>query len=556
MRRATETEWERAVDTVVIGSGGSGMLAALAASDAGADTLVLEKAPELGGATAVSGGAMWLPNSEPLLDEIGEMDREKLVSYVRNVAGERVPEAMIERFVDASPGVAAYIDEKTALDLGFSGYPDYHPEWEGGHPKGQTIEPGIYDGTRLGEHLGDVRDNPQTPIPTSIGEMMNSGGMAKFPVVADWEELRERRDNDMLGTGRALIAGLYEACLDEGAEFETNAPAEELVTDDGAVVGVVATIDGEETCVRADSVVVATGGMEWDEEMCENFLAGPMTAPTSPPYNEGDGIEMGMDVGAKLGNMNEAWWCPAGRVPGEEWDDGSPLYRILLAERTLPGTVMVNEDGERFCNESGNYVDLGKTFREFDPHEYDYANLPAYVVFDSSAREQYALLTVMPHQDDPEWLTSADTLRELAAKKGIDPDGLEAQIEQFNEYASEGVDPEFHRGESAHDTMTGDRDADHPNLGPVDDPPYYAIDVYAGSIGTKGGLVTTPDGAVVDVDEEPIPGLYAASNSTAHVMGIGYAGGGGTIGPNVVFGYLAGIAAADAALDDTVASRV
>jgi succinate dehydrogenase/fumarate reductase flavoprotein subunit len=556
MRRSTDLEWERAVDIVVIGSGGSGMLAALAASDAGATTLVLEKAPALGGATAVSGGAMWLPNSDPLIDEIGEMERDKLVSYVRNVAGDRVPEAMIERFVDASPEVTDYIDKKTALDLGFSGYPDYHPELEGGHPKGQTIEPGIYDGNRLGENLENVRENPQTPIPTSIGEMMDAGGMAKFPVVADWDELRERQANNQLGTGRALIAGLYEAALEEGAEFETNAPAEELVTDDDAVVGVVATIDGEETTIRADSVVVASGGMEWDEEMCENFLAGPMNAPTGPPYNEGDGIEMGMEVGAKLGNMNEAWWCPAGRVPGEEWDDGSPLYRILLAERTLPGTVMVNEDGERFCNESGNYVDLGKTFREFDPHEYDYANLPAYVIFDNSAREQYTMLTVSPHQDDPDWLTSADTLRRLAEQKGIDPDGLEAQIEQFNEYARDGVDPEYHRGESAHDTRTGDGEADHPNLGPVDEPPYYAIDVYAGSIGTKGGLVTTPDGQVVDVGEESISGLYAASNSTAHVMGIGYAGGGGTIGPNVVFGYLAGISAADNALEPAVTPRV
>jgi len=555
MRTSTDVDWERAVDAVVLGSGGSGMLAALAASDAGATTLVLEKAPAIGGATAVSGGAMWLPNSAPLLEEIGKMERDKLLSYVRNVAGERVPDTMIERFIDASPAVADYIDEKTALDLDFSGYPDYHPEWEGGHPKGQTIEPGIYDGNRLGQNLGNVRENPQTPIPTSIGEMMDAGGMAKFPVVADWDELKERRAKNQLGTGRALIAGLYEAALEEGVEFETNAPAEELVTDEGAVVGVVATLGGEETHIRADSVVVATGGMEWDEEMCENFLAGPMHAPTSPPHNEGDGIEMGMDVGAKLGNMNEAWWCPAGRVPGEEWEDGSPLYRILLAERTLPGTVMVNEDGERFCNESGNYVDLGKTFREFDPYEYDYANLPAYVIFDNSAREQYAMLTVMPGQDDPEWLTSADTLWELARKKGIDPDGLTAQIERFNDNARDGVDPEYHRGESAHDTMTGDREADHPNLGPVDDPPYYAIDVYAGSIGTKGGLVTTPDGEVVDVDEEPISGLFAASNSTAHVMGIGYAGGGGTIGPNVVFGYLAGISAADNALDAAVTPR-
>lgn len=545
MRNVQQVEWDRGVSVVVIGSGSSGMLAALSASDAGVETLVLEKATALGGATAVSGGGLWLPNSTPVVEELGEIDEQSLLSYIRNVAGERVPQDMIERFVDMSPKVASYIDKKTNLSLGFSGYPDYHPEWEGGHPKGQTIEPGIYDGSRLGEKLENVRENPQTPIPTTIGEMMNAGGMAKFPVVADWDTFDERRKNDMLGTGRALIAGLYEACLECGTEFEMNAPAEELVVDDDEVVGVVARLGNEETSIQAESVVIAAGGMEWDEEMCENFLAGPMNAPTSPPHNVGDGIEMGMEAGAKLGNMNEAWWCPAGHVPGEEWNDGSPLYRILLGERTLPGTIMVNEDGERFCNESGNYVDLGKTFREFDPHEYEYANLPAYVIFDNSAREQYAMLTIMPHHEDPEWLISANTLSALANKKGVDPSGLEEQVKQFNEYARKGVDPDYHRGESAHDQITGDNEANHPNLGPINEPPYYAIDVHAGSLGTKGGLVTTPSGEVINVDEVPISGLYAASNSTAHVMGIGYAGGGGTIGPNVVFGHLAGKSAAE-----------
>lgn len=548
MRTADSVTWDRETETVVVGSGGSGLVAALTARDNGSETLVVEKASTLGGTTAVSGGGMWIPNSRPIVEERGESDDEAVATYIRQIAGDRVPSAMIERFVEMGPVVVDYLEENTPLEFAFSGYPDYHAEFEGGDPGGRTIEPKLYDGDRLGENLSDVRENPHTPIPTTIGEMMDTGGMAKFPVVADWLELSERMEDNLVGTGRALIAGLYEACLDRGVEFETDTPAAELVTAGEEVVGVVARLDGEDCAIRASSVVIASGGMEWDEEMCENFLAGPMNAPTSPPHNEGDGIEMGMEVGAKLGNMNEAWWCPAGHVPGEEWEDGSPLYRILLAERALPGTLMVNEDGERFCNESSNYVDLGKTFREFDPHEYEYQNLPAFVIFDNSAREEYAMLTVMPDQDDPEWLVSGETLEELAEKKGIDPAGLRDQVERFNENAREGVDPEYNRGESLHDQRTGDSDAEHPNLGPLDEPPYYAIDVHAGSLGTKGGLVTTPDGAVVDVDENPIPGLYAASNSTAHVMGIGYAGGGGTIGPNVVFGYLAGkLAAARAA---------
>jgi 3-oxosteroid 1-dehydrogenase len=555
MRSVDSVSWDRVTDTVVVGSGGAGLAAALTASETDVETLVLEKASVLGGTTAVSGGALWIPNTRPIVEERGETDDEKLQTYIQKVAGDRVSGEMISQFVEEGPEVIDYLEEETPLEFTFAGYPDYHPDWEGAHPEGQTIEPALYDGNRLGEKLDNVRENPHTPIPTNIGEMMDHGGMAKFPVVADWAELSERMTNNTVGTGRALIAGLYEACLDHGVEFETDAPAEALITDGDEVAGIVAAVDGDERCIRAESVVIASGGMEWDEEMCENFLAGPMNAPTSPPHNEGDGIEMGMEVGAKLGNMNEAWWCPAGHVPGEEWEDGSPLYRILLAERTLPGTMMVNEDGQRFCNESGNYVDLGKTFREFDPHEYDYANLPAYVVFDDSARERYALLTVMPDQDDPEWLVSAETLEELAEKKGIDPEGLREQVDRFNEYAREGADPEYHRGESAHDRRTGDGETDHPNLGPLDEPPFYAIDVHAGSLGTKGGLVTTPQAEVVDLDEDPIPGLYAASNSTAHVMGIGYAGGGGTVGPNVVFGSLAGESAAERVLDRTAAKN-
>ncbi|MFC6719825.1 FAD-dependent oxidoreductase [Natrialbaceae archaeon GCM10025810] len=549
MRKASATDWDRSVDTVVVGSGGSGLTAALAAADAGAETLVLEKAEVLGGTTAVSGGAVWIPNSRPVVEAIGENPPEDVQNYIRQIAGGRVPDEMIRQFVERGPKVVDRLEEETPLEFAFAHYPDYHPQFRGGRDEGQSIVPKLYDGNRLGDRLDDVRDNPQTPIPTTIGEMMTSGGMAKFPVVADWEELAERMENNQIGTGQALIAGLYETCLDRGVDFETDAPAEELVVDDDAVVGLVAEVGGEETAIEAESVVIAAGGMEWDEELCEHFLAGPMDAPTSVPQNEGDGIKMGMEIGAKLGNMNEAWWCPAGHVPGESWEDGSPLNRILLAERTLPATLMVNADGERFCNESGNYVDLGKRFRIFDPHDYEYENLPAYVIFDQSARERYAMLTVMPHQDDPEWLVSGETLEELAEKKGIDPQGLRETVKRFNEHAREGEDPDFHRGQSGHDRETGDADADHPNLAPLNEPPFYAIDVQAGSLGTKGGLVTTPEGAVVDVNDEEIPGLYAASNGTSHVMGIGYAGGGGTLGPNVVFGYLAGESAAERATD-------
>lgn len=529
--------WDREANVVIVGSGGTGLVAALAAESD--DVLVLEKAPSVGGTTAVSGGGLWLPNSRPVVEAVGEQPPEEVRAYIRRCAGERVPDELIETFVDLAPDVVDFIESETALEFQFAGYPDYHTDWEEASDEGNMIEPTLYDGTRLGDRLDDVRDDPHHTFPVPASEIYEAGGHAKFAHVADFDELERRNEADLLATGEALVAGLYEACLEAGVTFETEAPARELVVDDGAIVGVVADVGGEETFVRAGAVVIAAGGMDWDEDMRENFLRGPVTGPATPPQIEGDGIRLGMDVGADLGNTNEAWWFPTAHVPGQEWDDGSPLYSMVWG-RTLPGSIMINEDGERFCNEAGNYHDLGKRFHAFDPGTYEYENLPAYIVVDSEYRDQYSLLTMAPGDETPDWVSEGETLRDLAAEIDVDPDGLEATVEEFNRHAREGSDPEFGRGETAYDNFVGDPDADHPNLGPVDEPPFYAVEIHSGIIGTKGGLVTRSDGAVLDVDEEPIPGLYAASNSTAHVMGMGYAGAGATLGPNVVFGYQAG----------------
>lgn len=487
----------------------------------------------------MSGGGLWLPNSRTVVEAVGEQPVEEIRAYVRRCAGEQVADELIETFVGLAPDVVDFVESETALQFQFAGYPDYHTDWAEASDDGNMIEPTLFDGTRLGEHLDDVKHDPHHTFPVPASEIYEAGGHAKFANVADFDELEQRDEADLLATGEALIAGLYEACLDAGVAFEMTAPATDLVVDNGEVVGVVANIDGEETFVDAGSIIVAAGGMDWDEEMRENFLRGPVTGPATPPEVEGDGIELGMDVGADLGNMNEAWWFPTAHVPGQNWNDGSPLYSMVWG-RTLPGSIMVNNNGERFCNEAGNYHDLGKRFHTFDPQTYEYENLPAYLVVDSDYREQYSLLTVAPGDETPDWVAEGETLRELAAELDIDPDGLEATVEQFNEHAREGADPDFGRGEAAYDNFVGDPDTEHPNLGPLDEPPFYAVEVESGIIGTKGGLVTRSDGAVLDVDGDPIDGLYAASNSTAHVMGIGYAGAGATLGPNVVFGYQAG----------------
>jgi succinate dehydrogenase/fumarate reductase flavoprotein subunit len=538
---------DRAVDVVVVGSGGAGCVAALAASTDCAEVLVLEKSPEIGGTTAISGAGIWIPNHPKVIDAVGETDPGTLFSYVRESVGDHVPDGLIETFLETGPTVVDFLETETDLEFRFTRHPECHLDAEGAEPKGRLLEPTLYDASGLGDRLEDVRESPIFSVPTTQHEINEGGGYAHFANEVDGEMVAERMANDQVALGRALISGLYEACLDRGVTFEVDARATDLAIDDGTVAGLVADVNGARTVVEADAVVVAAGGMEWDEELRSKFLRDPLIGPASPPYNEGDGIKMGMEVGAKLGNTAQAWWFPTTHAPGEAWEDGSPLYRLPVAERTLPGSIMVNERGERFVNEAASYDDIGKALHNVQTGTSNYPNLPAYIVFDNSYRQRYPITVwrVGPEDPDPEWAIRSGTLEGLAEEIDVDTEGLRETVQAFNEHARNHEDPAFGRGESEYDRTFGDERADHPNLGPVDEPPYYAIRVYPGALGTKGGLCTTEEAQVLRVNGDPIEGLYAASNGTAHVMGIGYIGGGVTIGPNVTFGYVAGRSAAD-----------
>jgi succinate dehydrogenase/fumarate reductase flavoprotein subunit len=248
---------------------------------------------------------------------------------------------------------------------------------------------------------------------------------------------------------------------------------------------------------------------------------------------------MAMALGADLGNMSEAWWCPSVVIPGEEYD-GRPLSRGDFAVRSLPHSIIVNRRGQRFVNEAHNYNDMMKPFFTFDPVSYERPNLPAYLVVDQAFRDKYMLMTLLPGQPSPPWLPQADTLPELARKIGVDEAGLVATVERFNAFAREGTDRDFRRGESTYDHFYGDPDhRPNPNLGEVAKPPFYALEVFPGSIGTKGGPRVDLDAQVLRVDGSPIRGLYAAGNVMAGVTGPGYPGAGSTIGTAMTFGWLA-----------------
>ena len=543
-------QWHVDVDVVVIGSGAAGLTAALAAHAARARVAVVEKADRVGGTSAVSGGVVWIPNNRHMA-KVGIADSvDEALTYVGRLADGRSDAALIQRFVETGPEMVDFVESSTPIAFQALGrYPDYHPEFAGGKPGGRSLDPGLFDTNQLGAWKDKLRRSPVFGMTAmSVTEATDWGVFAK-PAALPFGLLAKRFKQGLVCYGGALIGGLLKGLLDKGIEPMLSTPVRELIIDDdGRVIGVRAEQAGKELLIQARrGVILASGGFEWNPELVRRFLGGPLTHPNSPPGADGDGLKMAMALGADLGNMNEAWWCPSLQIPGEEYE-GRPLHRGDSATRSLPHSLIVNRRGQRFVNEAHNYNDMMKAFFAFDPVSYERTNLPAWIVIDQQYLDRYALLTYVPGMPVPDWLVKADSLDELARAIGVDGKGLAATVGRFNRFAVEGVDPDFRRGESLYDHFYGDPEHQpNPNLGTVEKPPFYAIQVHPGAIGTKGGARVNASAQVVRVDGEPIAGLYAAGNVMAGVTGPGYPGAGATIGTAMTFGYIAGRHAAASA---------
>ncbi|MCH7954049.1 MAG: FAD-dependent oxidoreductase, partial [Chloroflexi bacterium] len=529
---------------VVAGSGGAGLTATILAHDQGAKVVVLERSDKVGGTTAVSGGGVWIPMNH----HMGEIDandsREEALAYCKRLTAGRAPDELVETFVDTGRVAVRYLEEHTPVEYKATAMPDYRSEEDGAKMGGRTLECQMLAKSELGEWEDKLRPSPLMFVPLTIDEALS--GLAK-PKDLPVKTIIERMKAGMVASGNALVGRLLKGCLERDITILLETRARELVRRDGAIVGLRAERDGGGFAVAAKGgVVLACGGFEWNDDLRAAFLAGPLTHHCSPPYNEGDALTMAAEVGAELANMSEAWVYPGAMVPGEE-HEGRPVSRWVIAERTLPHSILVNRYGERFVNEGINYNDISKAFYHFDPNAYEYRNLPCWAIMDGQYRDNYPVLTVMPGDPDPDWLLREDTLDGLAEKVGIDGQGLQATVERWNAFVRDGKDGDFGRGESAYEHWLGDPDAPHPNLGAIEKPPFYALPIGAHSAGTKGGPRTNAKGEVLSVRGEVIPGLYAAGNAMAGISGPGYYGGGGTIGLAITWGYLCGINAAKAA---------
>jgi len=533
-------------DIIILGCGPAGMTAALTAHDAGAKVALIERFDRIGGTGAVSGGVIWVADN-PRQRAAGIADsREEALAYFRSLDHGDLVDETLEAFVDTGPEALAFLEDAGAMKVALlDGYPDYYLDRPGAKPEGgRALDHDLFALGELGEWAGRITAIEE-PKPMMLRETPLGGGTG---IVAP-EELGRRMANNERGFGQAMVGRLLKACLDRGIEPILEVETKRLVKDQGRITGIEGTRGGKPFSMTArNGVIITTGGFEWDEDKRQTFLRGPMDAPASPPTARGDGHSLAMESGAKLGNMTQGWWAPTLVTPDAPWPGGEQRAQPVLIERTVPHSIMVNRKGERFCNEAANYSALAGAFHQFDPQTYDYPNLPAWLIFDEDYVERYPIGPRLPGQPVQDWVTRADSLEELAEKIEVPAEALSATVERFNGFAKTGEDLDFERGTSAYDHFYGDRSREGTavTLGEVARGPFYAVEIRMGLLGTNGGARTDGAARILGHDGDPIAGLFGAGNAIACPTGGIYAGAGGTLGPALTFGYIAGRTAARA----------
>lgn len=529
-------QWEKEVDVIVLGTGGAALSAAIAAADNGASVLVLEKTHQIGGTTAYSGGVPWVPLNHYMKDQGFSDNREQVIAFIKRLTLGRAEESMIERFVDKGHEVFKFLDEEAQVRFKTpKTYPEYYRNLDEALKDGtRSLDPLPFDLNLIGDWGLHLRQNPIFP-PLTLEEGGAIGGI-DFTVVA------ERMQNNIVTMGRSLVASLFKACLDRGVETLLNTAGKELVMgESGEVIGLIAeTSEGEKKYFKANNgVILASGGFEWNKQLTKAFLKMDITHPVSPPGNEGDALMMAMKAGAALDNMSEAWWYPAMVDPTFEYEDN--VMSQLGNGRNGPNSIVVNKHGRRFAHEGTTYNDLPRTFFNYDPVKIEFPNeAPVWLIFDQQLKDRELIITMTPGDPAPDWVDQAPTLQELAVKVGVNADNLVDEVAKWNTYCEQQEDPDFHRGTIQFENLTGGGGNPEANLGKIEKGPFYALPIYLGALGTNGGPKIDENGRVLNFAGEVIQGLYAAGNASANPLGPIYPSAGGTIGPAMVFGFLAG----------------
>jgi succinate dehydrogenase/fumarate reductase flavoprotein subunit len=555
-------------DVLVAGSGCSGMSAAITARSRGLDVLIVEKEPRFGGTTARSGGWLWIPGTS-LAKAYGiEETPEQARNYLRHEAGNNYDAARVDAFLSAGPEAVDFFTSKTALRFDMPlVFPDYHAEAPGGAQGGRSMVTRPFDGRELGDlvkHLG-------MPLPelTVFGMMLGSGKeiihfmrVTKSVTSAAYVAKRlSRHLMDVLRYGRgmtltngnALAGRLAKSALDLKIPMWLSSPVRELTMENGAVTGAIVMRDGRELRVRArQGVVLACGGFPHDVErrrkMFPHAPTGVEHHSPGPTGNTGDGLRLAESAGGRVEDRlpNAAAWVPVSLTTRK---DGSKGVMPHFIDRAKPGVIAVMRDGRRFANEGNSYHDFVQAMvKAARPGE----EIAAFLVCDHQTLRKYGLGCVPPfpmplgHHLETGYLMRGETLEALAAKAGIDAGAFVETVKQFNATAPQGHDPAFGKGSKAYNRYQGDAlHGPNPCIAPIENGPYYAIKMVIGDLGTYAGIVTDEHARALDAEGRVIPGLYAAGNDMASIMGGNYPGAGITLGPALTFGYIAGRHLAD-----------
>ena len=534
--------FDKEYDVVIVGSGASALAAALGCKDAGLSAVMIESSAKWGGNSNKSGGGMWLPNN-PLMRRAGASDsREEALEYLRETARNDYrasSPARQEAFVD---GVGDWVE--TALKHGVpfvraADYPDYYPELPGGKI-GRALEVRPQALSQIGEYRKKMASPAALPI------MTDDVWLLSRPMT--WEGFGRgvrlvRRTFGGLVTGKGLLGGigvalttaLLKATVVNGpVELMMETPLVDLIVEKGKVVGVKATHDGKDITIGARrGVVLGSGGFDGNKAKRKE-LQGIEGSPSGVLTNLGVPIEAAARAGAALELMDDAWWGASAISP----EPGVMDPTFLVGERSMPYSLIVDDTGHRFANESESYIDIGHHMLEHNKdgrwwmiNEKRYGHYLRNHLLAPGAKKK---LTAQGSYFE------ANTLDELAVKLGVEPDTLRATVDRFNGFARAGKDGDYHRGDSAYDRYYSDPGVHpNPNLGPLAQGPFAAVEVVIGDLGTKGGVVTDQFARALREDGSVIEGLYAAGNCSASVMGRTYPGPGSTLGPAVVFGLIA-----------------
>jgi 3-oxosteroid 1-dehydrogenase len=556
------SEWAYETDVVVVGSGAGALTAAVRARDLGCQVLVIEKTAQYGGTSAMSGGVLWLPGSPLIGGAGGEDSLDAGKRYLKSVVAEPRLERRIDAFVDNIPPFIDYIHKATWLRFAvLPHFPDMYPD----NPDARMHrchEAVPFHGRALpaAELLAMRPQHPQTALFGRIGWtpseslILQARGrgwlrvaatlVARYLADVPWR-LRSARDRRLV-LGGALVGALRHSLLDRGVPMWRETPVESFVQDKaGRVTGMIARREGVSARIHARrGVILASGGFDKSDPMRTRWLAQPTDARWSAgsPGNTGEMIEAAAALGAGLEFMDEGWWGPTILVPGE------PQARMLVIEKNLPGSIIVNRAGRRFVNEGSSYTKVIRGI--FAAHRDDDPAIPAFMIFDARYRSRFPIGPMLPSTFQPDWLVpravkeaipSAPDLRALATRLGIDGEGLERTVQTFNAHARRGEDPDFQRGAANYDRYYGSQhEYPNPCLGPLEVAPFYGVAIYPGELGTKGGIAVDEHARAVRADGSVIDGLYAIGNCASPVSGSTYPASGATLAPAMVFGYVAG----------------